>query len=384
MFSKMRPLLAQTSRVIFHLAGLFCVGLGLFNQMPPALAASGMPDSTEFGYGAHLDPWGPQAELALNVAAGIGLDWIAIDFDWSELWPGADSTLDLQPLDHALQIARQFHLNTLISISNAPSWAQTPAGPDPERTTVLVTLLAERYRGTLLAIELFPAANTAQAWGVAPDPLAYTRLVQKAQSALQRNGSPVVLVAGGLAPRSTPSNSLDLDDLEFLQGMYAAGAAATSPIISLRPEAPAGDPMQPATTETPAVLRRYEAIRQVMVSNQHENGLIWITGYTWPAKLQSGPISAQTRWLNQALLLMKSQLYIGAAFFEQLNSQPADGMSPLSLILEQDGAIALHPALNTLGQIITLGKTGENPGFQLYLNKRILTGPQKIVWKGSM
>jgi hypothetical protein len=121
-----------------------------------------------------------------------------------------------------------------------------------------------------------------------------------------------------------------------------------------------------------------------MVSNQHEHGLIWITGYTWPKDVQAGPVAAQTRWLNQALLLMKSQLYIGAAFFEQLNSGPADMASSLSLIIEQDGTVALHPALNTLGQIITLGKTGENPGFQLYLNKRFYMGPQKITWKGSM
>jgi hypothetical protein len=140
--------------------------------------------------------------------------------------------------------------------------------------------------------------------------------------------------------------------------------------------------MQSVSDVQPGVLRRYETVRQVMVANQHENGLIWITGYTWPAQIQTDTVAAQTRWLNQALLLMKSQLYIGAAFFESLNSGPKDLTGSTALILEQEGPVMLHPALNILGQIITLGKTGENPGFQLYLNKRLFTGPQKISWKG--
>ena len=55
-----------------------------------AQAVRGMPDSTEFGYGAQLDIWGEEVDLSIKSAVAIGLDWVRIDFDWARLWP--DST----------------------------------------------------------------------------------------------------------------------------------------------------------------------------------------------------------------------------------------------------------------------------------------------------
>ncbi len=52
----------------------------------PSQAASGAPDSAEFGYGARLDPLGIEVDLALKAAGAIGIDWIGIDLNWARLW----------------------------------------------------------------------------------------------------------------------------------------------------------------------------------------------------------------------------------------------------------------------------------------------------------
>ena len=124
------------------------------------------------------------------------------------------------------------------------------------------------------------------------------------------------------------------------------------PIVSIRFSEILGDAMSFSPTDESRILRRYEAVRQTMLVNDHGYGLIWITGFTWPSASQD--ISLQIRWLENALHLLKSQLYIGAAFFDRLNPPlKADiSESQNSLILVDGENPRSHPALGTLGQII--------------------------------
>ena len=135
--------------------------------------------------------------------------------------------------------------------------------------------------------------------------------------------------------------------------------------------------------DTRQVLRHYEAVRQVMLQHDHAHGLIWVTGFSWPEESLDSPSDQQIRWLNQAFQLMKSQLYIGVAFFESLNPPQDDkpSASPTqSLIMNDAQGTHMHPALVALGQIITLNQSG-HASFQVFLYKKITTGPAKSLWK---
>lgn len=349
----------------------------------PAQAASGLPDSPDFGYGARLDIWGQEVELALNAAAGVGVDWIGIDFDWARHWPDAATPINLEPLDRVMAMAQTQGENVLISITHPPSWALGPTGPDIRQTSALVAMLANRYPQNLLTIELFPGANTAAGWGAPPNPSAYIDLLRACQAALRDVGSPVLLVAGGLRPLSDRPSAGDMDDLAYLSDLYKAGAAASMPILSLRLSPADGEAMTPPSQSTRRVLRHYEAVRQVMLQFNHEMGLIWITGFSWPDEGENAAPDKQIRWLNQAYQLMKSQLYIGVAFFDRLNppgqaSQP--DIASHSLIQKDTQGTHLHPALAAIGQIITLNQTGHT-SFQIFLYKKITLGPAKNLWK---
>jgi hypothetical protein len=328
----------------------------------PVQAAGGLPDSPEFGYGARMDIWGQEIELAVNVAAGVGVEWIGADFDWARHWPDAAVPASLEQVDRVMELVQRNRLSVLLSITNPPTWVMTPSGPDSNQVAGLVVMLAKRYPASLLTIELFPEANTSKGWGAPPDPNAYAALYAVSQNALQAAGSPVLLVAAGLAPRTGQSPNGDMDDIGFLTALYQTAAGENMPIIGLRLNQSEGDAMAQPGQGAPNALRHYEDIRSVMRNFNHENSLIWITGFRWPNG-SNDPIL----WLNQAYPLMRSQLYIGAAFLDRLNP-PADGFIEggiPSLISVDSQGTSLHPAVAALGQIIT----SNHPG-QIFLNKK--------------
>jgi len=352
-------LVNQRLLLIFRLLGI-CLILATQAFTPANVqAANGLPDTMKFGYGARLNPLGQEVSLALNTSASIGLDWIGVDFDWDRLWPTRNDQPKLDALDAVISNARKNRVNVMLSITNPPDWALTRKGPKPEITAGLVSLLATRYQESVLAIELFPEANTVRGWGAPPNPQAYAALLSSCWGELRSIGSPAILVAGGLRQVSAGQSSQDMDDLAFLNALYDSGAGEQMPVISLHLTDLSGTPIAAPDKNNAQVLRRYELIRQIMLKQNHNEGLIWITGFSWPDSDKSSP-EEQSLWMNQAFQLMRSQLYIGAAFVERLNPplQPA-GSSNHYLIQNKGQATRLHPALYALAQLITLDRTGQ-------------------------
>ena len=348
-----------------------------------AQAASGMPDSSDFGFGARLDIWGEEVALAIHAAYGVGVEWIGVDFDWAKHWPDAATPINLERLDQAMELAQASGLDVLLSITDTPAWAMGPDGPDQNQTAGIVVMLASRYPVSLLTIELFPGANTIHGWGASPNPVAYAALLQSCQASLQASGSSALLVAGGLSPLRVEASSGDMEDLAYLSGLYEAGAAAFMPILSLRLNRLEGEAMAPPDPSASNVLRHYEAVRQVMLQYHHQYGIIWITGFTWPEEDGLSTSEEQIRWLNRAYQLMKSQLYIGVAFIDRLNPASMDGQNnpaDQTLISKDFQGTHLHPALEALGQIISLNSTG-HASLQLFLYKKLTTGPEKSKMK---
>lgn len=369
---------------------IFCL-LGIINLLsvligPTAvLAENGLPNSPEFGYGARLDLSGSQINPSIAAAGSLKLNWLALDFDWNSLWPTRDAIPDLDPLDQAMYLAKQNHLSVMISITRPPTWVVKADGPDLTMTVKVVEYLARTYPGILLAIELFPGANTIEGWGTTPDPNAYFKLLKATTKALQSTNNTITIVTAGLTPLSPNHKPGEIDDLAFLEALYNAGAITYMPIVGIRMLEMTGDPMYIPPQNEKRYLRHFEEVREVMLSHNHRNGLIWLTGFSWP----SGTLQAadriyqnqkeQTRWCNQAFQILKAQLYIGAAFFSQINppGPGADLPNPVSLIQPD---LTFHPALANLGLLITPPADNTKLSIQTVLIKRIV---QEVQFKPS-
>ena len=286
--------------------------------------ASGMPGNARFGYGVRVDLQGIAPARAIQLANSVNLDWVAVDFDWRTLQPNRRDAPHWKTLDTTLKDTESGRIAVMVSITNPPDWALKQDGPDPQAVARLAIDLVQRYPNTVLALELFPHANTRQGWGAPPNPQAYVNLLRVVCQSVQKINPQTVIVAAGLTP--VESNAQDITDTVFLDRLYRSGAGEYMSIVGMRLPSIGSDPLTAEGASRRTTLRHYEAIREVMVRNGYRNSLIWITSFSWDAKFQRGE-AQQANWLEDAYLLMRAQLYIGAAFFDGLN--PSAGKTAL-------------------------------------------------------
>lgn len=317
----------------------------------PVLAARGTPGSTEFGAGItiHLD--GDHLEEAIRTIRQLPLDWIAVPFNWASWYPAPDSQPDFSMLDQVMDAACSNGSAVMLRLTNAPDWARNGTGPDAGQVAALLLNLQTRYPEAFQAVEIFPGANLRATWYGDPDPVAYAALFQTVKDQLSANSSGLLLIAGGLTPAAPDSG--DMNDLEFLKGLYAAGLRDAMPVISIQYTELTGDSLTAPNGIEHRILRHYEEVRQVMRENRHENGMLWITQIVVPSgtineqdNLYQTP-QGQADWLTQAALQIRSQLYMGVSFFQNVNpnSSNSETAGSSSLLM---GNNTFHPFYQVL------------------------------------
>lgn len=312
-----------------------------------AKAVGGLPGTPQFGYGARLDIKGQRLSQAIELAAEMNFSWLLVEFDWFSFWADSTTPPILNLFDAIATIAREKDISLVISIVNPPPWAMTSQGPDPESTSRLVILLASRYPGTVLAFELFPPANTTAGWSASPNPQRYADLLQFVYVDLNSTALDIQLITT-LSPLLPGDSSKNLPDDSFLVGLYESGWQSGTSILGVYYPLITGKTLSPPSGSVYPVLRHYEKLREILIEHHDEHRLMWITGFSWPNEFidEENPIQDQALWLFQAYRLLTAQLYIGAAFVEQLNPNPTTGLSSLLL---QDGT--LHPVCSLLSQL---------------------------------
>jgi hypothetical protein len=359
----------------------------LFSAFPhPVFAAVGLPNSASFGYGARLDMWGEDVYAALDLAANMGLDWLAIDVDWARHWPAIDQPADFSKLDYVLQAARQKQISILLSLTHAPAWALTATGPEPSFTNALLQSILAVYSDVIQAVELFPGANSSARWGAAPNPQAYLTMLQTVRQGCDAAGRTVYLVTT-VEPILPGTENGSLDDQVFLESLYMLGGKGYLPIIGIRFPMLMGAPMSDQSDLYPIVLRHYEGLRALMLQHEHAHGMIWITGFSWPTSGTADPMDPltlpvtpahQAQWVNQAFQLLRAQLFIGTAFFAYLNHEISP--EPTQTLAQSGGTI--HPAsvaisqftggsVNTTAWATEQNNSGASPG---PVNNAVQTG----------
>ncbi len=331
---------------------LFCA-----NQVQ---ASKGVPGSAEFGYGTILDPnfTGKPLGKAFTITLHMNPDWVYVPVDWAKTYPEPGKG-DFKTLDQVMQFASRNDISIAISLQHAPDYALTDVGPDEGQTTELVNRLITRYPEQIAAIELFPRANTRQGWGRNASPQGYVSLLKSVSQELSGLPNPPLLVAGGLQPLAVHPQKGDMNDLEFLQGIYKAGGKPYMPILSLQFVQITAQPLLPASDSDPFRLRHYEQVRRIMVANGHANGMLWVTHLGIPAGMTDE--NEQTVWLRNVYSQLRAQLYMGMAFL-QSSTPSTTPASPMISIIKSDGSY--HPFYAAF-QGMTQAKTDaliERPG----------------------
>jgi hypothetical protein len=202
-------------------------------------------------------------------------------FDWGH----ADMVVDYALNQGLTVIAR---LGGLV-----PAWVREQPGGAATADTLLpperfadfgdyVYAFVEHFRGRVPAIIIWNEPNVTLEWGFRPvDPEAYVELLKVAYARAKQADPGVQVLAGALAPTLEPEESeLGLNDLVYLERMYAAGAADYFDALAVHAY---GLSYPPDEAPAPDLLnfRRVELWRAIMVAHGDGHKPMALTESGW-------------------------------------------------------------------------------------------------------
>jgi hypothetical protein len=260
---------------------------------PPARAAE-----RSFVYGVTIADASPAAGRSFDLARQAGFTHAYVVLDWANVQPtpGRFAWDDGAPndLDNFITAARASGLRLIVRLGRPPAWAGAPASLNPADLERLAAGVAARAKGVAAGYEIFNEPNLPYEWGGTPDPAGYARLLAAASRGIKRTDAGALVLAAGLAPH-TGGTQGTMEDVDFLRGMYAAGARSSFDVLGIHPYGGNAAPEQdPAACGI--CFRRAELYRQVMVEQGDEAKSAWVTefGYLHTTGVDLG----QYNWLK--------------------------------------------------------------------------------------
>jgi hypothetical protein len=289
---ELRRLAAWVLRVVLML----CV-IGVLRP-PPVLVVVGPPQevvTTNPIVGMHtrltdeVEEW--KVQRTLQMVREIGSPWIVEFFPWAYIEPRPDQ-YNWSHADMVIEHARAQGLTVIARMGWVPDWAR-PGGDEATTFTYLdadryddfaafVADFLSRYREQVGHVIIWNEPNLSFEWGYRPvDPAGYVEMLRAVYPAAHAANPDVVVLAGALAPTLEPSGSLaGLNDLDYLEEMYQAGAAPYFDALSAHAYGlsfpPDADPGYDVIN-----FRRTELLREVMVAHGDGDKPVYVTEAGW-------------------------------------------------------------------------------------------------------
>jgi len=343
----------------------------------PAPPAAGSAQAS-FAYGIQVDPSADPGEIISHLRA-LGIEWVKFQISWKETEP-QQGVRNWGEWDRLMRTYHDAGFKVLLSVVKAPDWARpantdlSQEGPpaDPTTYAMFVGEMAKRYKGGVQAIEVWNEQNLAREGGGAPmPPDQYVALLSEAYNAIKTADPSIVVVSGAPTPAGdVPSAAID--DISYLNSMYAAGLKNVSDAIGVHPSGyncPASADWQ--TITDPAASFRgpfdnrhhswcfrgtMEGYRNVMVANGDTNKRLWPTEFGWAVSgtPQTGYEYAadntreeQAQWITEAYQQAKNWGWVGPMFLWNLNyavTRPGSEQAAFSIVIPE-GVTSAYQAL---------------------------------------
>ncbi len=276
--------------------------------VPPRQLATGL-----HGYGIQGEFRQPNDGRLADLVQEAGLGWVKQQIPWSEVENAGGYFWDAT--DRFVSTMNGKGLNILMSVVKAPDFYKadpakvgtTHGRPaDPTKFRTFMRELASRYRGRVQAYEIWNEENFEREWGVL-GPAAYGQFVELLKNGYigAKQGDPnAIIVLGAPTPTGVNDPNIGIDDLIYLQRVFAYNGGEVGNYFEALGVHPNGGPNSPRDTNA--------------TSNQHVNpnptGNSWRTcggGWTahssfyfdrykelYQAMLNAG-ITGKTIWLTE-------------------------------------------------------------------------------------
>jgi len=233
-----------------------------------------------------VEEW--KIKRTLEMVREMGAPWIVEYFPWGYYEP-EKGRYDWEHPDMVVDHALAQGLTVLARIDFVPKWAR------PEKSTFrylpeehfddyadFVYAFVRHFSGRIRHIIIWNEPNLSFEWGYRqPDPEAYTRLLQLAYLQAKEADPDVMVLAAGLAPTLAPPGSeWGMNDLQFLQRMYDAGARGYFDGMAVHAYGWVFPPDDPPAEDI-INFARAELVHQVMERNGDDELPCFITEAGW-------------------------------------------------------------------------------------------------------
>lgn len=238
-----------------------------------------------------VEPWKIQRTLVM--VREMGAPTIVEYFPWA-YHEGQKGRFSWTHADLVVDHARNQGLAVVARLGGlVPDWARQQPDDSPTVNTYLdaehfadfgdyVYAFVAHFTGRVRRVIIWNEPNLAAEWGFRlVDPEAYTELLRIAYTRAKEADPEVIVLGGALAPTLEPVGSeLALNDLLFLERMYAAGAGQYFDVLAVHAyglKFPPDEPPAPNALN----FRRVELVREVMAAHGDADKTILITESGW-------------------------------------------------------------------------------------------------------
>jgi hypothetical protein len=290
------------------------------------------PGTPPFMYGAIVNqlnnaPFAHAAGFNLMTAF---VAWSAVEptrgqylFEQHDHWGGTQPN----DLTNVINAARTNGLNVGLRLDSPPDWAGGAVYKLNPADVEDYVYHAVRYAaGTIEYVEVFNEMNLPIYWGTTPtDPAAYVQILAGAYRGAHR-ADPNVIVVSAAPSQRTGGLGGTMEDVDWLNGLYNAGAAPYFDALGVHAYVGNSDPTTDPTVCTPMCFRDIELYRAVM--QQHgdgdKRGMITELGTLEQTSIDLGqyawmelPSDTRADYLVQALRMASTQVtwLLGATVF---------------------------------------------------------------------
>jgi hypothetical protein len=327
--------------------------LGALVLLAPAQAQSStVAAKNGWGYGFQVQLWHYDPVARSNVIGDVkqaGFNWITEQIEWDavELGPG---DYDWSQLDPIVKEANAAGLNVMLSFEHAPVFYRTPTSGlmpgDPTTYGAFLSAVASRYPGQIQAYELWNEENLDREAGTGNvDPTTYLPLLEAGSTAIKAADPNALVLLGAPSPTTSDIPGSVIDDLTYLQNLYAINGGEVKGYFDILSAHPSGFSNPPdCTPDNPScslsgawntddsfyAFTRTSEYRDIMVQNGDDAKQIWFTEFGYCSNPTPPPgyeycryitEDQQAQFLQGAYTMARNTPYVGAMFQWNLNFQ---------------------------------------------------------------
>jgi photosystem II stability/assembly factor-like uncharacterized protein len=237
--------------------------------------------------GFHL---GQDDALHMEAVRAAGGSFAVVVFNWANIEPEPNYVYWEVP-DAALRTAEFYGIDLIVRLDQPPTWAlETGNATHPpglgqtpwqlEAYTNFARRVAERYGDRLAGVIIWNEPNLNLEWNnQPPDALAYTEMLKVTYPAVKAVAPDLPVLLGGLAS-TEGEGDWAINDLDYLQALYDAGAGGYFDVLTAHPYGFGRPPDDPPEKFRPN-FRRLELYREIMDANGDGDKPIWVTEMGW-------------------------------------------------------------------------------------------------------